>query len=174
MARTSLSFPVIITKRSSSLFINRYILQGHIQSPVLSWLTHFFVIFQWFDIEIFFIRHALYIILFHIICSDLINTRVALNAEPPSVALISIRAKCWDCEIVVTVKLSWYIRTAEDGDQAWDTGLWSSLGTHGSLVFIWWSCISSSGEARKFTFKSNLTLKVKVPLPHPHTQNKIK
>ena len=30
------------------------------------------------------------------------------------------------------------------------SGLWSSLGTHGNLVVIWWLCISSSGEARKF------------------------
>ena len=30
--------------------------------------------------------------------------------------------------------------------------LWSSLGTHGSLVVIWWLYISSSGETRKFAF----------------------
>ena len=28
-------------------------------------------------------------------------------------------------------------------------GLWSSLGTHGSLVVKWWLCIPSSGQARK-------------------------
>ena len=28
------------------------------------------------------------------------------------------------------------------------SGLWSSLGTHGSLVVIWWLCISGSGETR--------------------------
>ena len=43
------------------------------------------------------------------------------------------------------------------------SGQWSSLGTYGSLVVIWWLCISSSGEARKFDFsKSNSTLRVKV------------
>ena len=36
-------------------------------------------------------------------------------------------------------------------------GLWRSLGIHGSLVVVWWLCISSSGETRNF-FKSNLTL----------------
>ena len=30
-----------------------------------------------------------------------------------------------------------------------ETSQWSSLGTHGALVVIWWLCISSSGEARK-------------------------
>ena len=30
------------------------------------------------------------------------------------------------------------------------SGLWSSLGTHDSVVVIWWLCISSSGETRKF------------------------
>ena len=36
------------------------------------------------------------------------------------------------------------------------SGLWSSLGTHGSLVVIWWLCISSSGETRKFHFLSQI------------------
>ena len=36
------------------------------------------------------------------------------------------------------------------------SGLWSSLGTHGSLVVIWRLCISSSGEARKFDFLSQI------------------
>ena len=36
------------------------------------------------------------------------------------------------------------------------SGLWSSLGTHGSLVVIRWLCISSSGEARKFDFLSQI------------------
>ena len=30
------------------------------------------------------------------------------------------------------------------------SSLWSSLGTHDSVVFIWWLCISNSGETRKF------------------------
>ena len=34
------------------------------------------------------------------------------------------------------------------------SGLWSSLGTHGSLVVMWWLCISSSGETRKFDILS--------------------
>ena len=34
------------------------------------------------------------------------------------------------------------------------SGLWSSLCTHGSLEVIWWLCISSSGEARKFELLS--------------------
>ena len=36
------------------------------------------------------------------------------------------------------------------------SGLWSSLGNYGSLVVIWWLCISSSGEARKFDFLSQI------------------
>ena len=35
-------------------------------------------------------------------------------------------------------------------------GLWNSLGTHGSLVVIWWLCISSSGETKKFNFLSQI------------------
>ena len=35
-------------------------------------------------------------------------------------------------------------------------GLWSILGTHGSLVVIWGLCISISGEARKFDFLSQI------------------
>ena len=38
------------------------------------------------------------------------------------------------------------------------SGLWSSRGTHGSLVVILWLCISSSGEARKFKSLSPETL----------------
>ena len=60
---------------------------------------------------------------------------------------ISIRAKCWDCETVRTVKQSRYINTCR---------LRSSLGTHGSLVVIWWLCISSSVEARKFDLLSQI------------------
>ena len=36
------------------------------------------------------------------------------------------------------------------------SGLWSCLGTHCSLVVIWRLCISSSGEARKFDFLSKI------------------
>ena len=34
------------------------------------------------------------------------------------------------------------------------TRLWNSLGNHGSLVVIWWLCISSSDETRKSDFLS--------------------
>ena len=36
------------------------------------------------------------------------------------------------------------------------SGLWSSLNAHGSLVIIWWLCISGSGETRHFYFISSL------------------
>ena len=36
------------------------------------------------------------------------------------------------------------------------SGLWSNLDTHGSLVVTWWLCISSGGEARKFDFLSQI------------------
>ena len=36
-------------------------------------------------------------------------------------------------------------------------GLWSSLGTHGSLqMVIWWLCISNNSEARKFYFSNRI------------------
>ena len=37
------------------------------------------------------------------------------------------------------------------------SGLWSSLATNGSLVVIWWLCISSSGETRKFDILSQIS-----------------
>ena len=37
------------------------------------------------------------------------------------------------------------------------SGLWSSVGTHGSLVVIWWLCISSGCETRKFDFLSQIS-----------------
>ena len=36
------------------------------------------------------------------------------------------------------------------------SGLWSSLGTHGSVVVIWCLCIYSSGETRKFDFLNQI------------------
>ena len=36
------------------------------------------------------------------------------------------------------------------------SGMWSSLGTHGSVVVIWWLCNSSSGETRKFDFLNQI------------------
>ena len=33
---------------------------------------------------------------------------------------------------------------------------WSSLCTYGSVVVIWWLCISSSGETRKFDFLNGI------------------
>ena len=36
------------------------------------------------------------------------------------------------------------------------SGLWSSLGTHGSVVVIWWLCIYSSGDTRKFDFLNQI------------------
>ena len=40
------------------------------------------------------------------------------------------------------------------------SGLWSSLGTHGFVVFLWWLYISCNGETKISIFlKSNLTWK---------------
>ena len=38
------------------------------------------------------------------------------------------------------------------------SGLWSSLCTLGSLVVIWWLCISTCGETRKLTFKAKFDI----------------
>ena len=35
------------------------------------------------------------------------------------------------------------------------SGSWSSLGTHASLVVMWWLCISSSGETWKFDLEGH-------------------
>ena len=55
-----------------------------------------------------------------------------------------------DCETVYVYK---YLQKMETLKQS---GPWSSLGTHGSLVVIWWLCISSSGEDRNFIHGANV------------------
>ena len=45
------------------------------------------------------------------------------------------------------------------------SGLWSSLGTHGSLVVMWWLYIPGSGEIGNLIFKLYLTLKILVNCP---------
>ena len=55
-----------------------------------------------------------------------------------------------DCETVCVYK---YVQRMETMKES---GLWSSICTHGSLVAIWWSCISSSCETRKFDFLSQI------------------
>ena len=55
-----------------------------------------------------------------------------------------------DCETVYVYKYAQRMETMKQ------PGLWSSLGTHGSLVVIWWLCISSSGETRKFDFLNQI------------------
>ena len=62
---------------------------------------------------------------------------------------------CWDCETVGTVKQFRY-KYAQRMETMKQSGLWSSLGTHGSVVVIWWLCISSSGETRKFDFLNQI------------------
>ena len=54
------------------------------------------------------------------------------------------------------------------------SGPWNSLGTHGSLVVMWWLCISSRVKPENLTFKPNLTLKVKVIPPPPKKKKKIR
>ena len=70
------------------------------------------------------------------------------------------RLRLWnnrDCEMVLVYK---YMQVMETMKQS---GPWSSLGTHGSLVVMWWLCISSSSETRNVYFlKLNLTLQIKV------------
>ena len=93
-------------------------------------------------------------------CADI---RVVNNnkQEPPLMPKYPRRPRSVYVQRVETVKQSrpWnslgILVCAEDGDHA-KSGLWSSLGTHGSLVVIWWLCISSSGETRKFDFLSQI------------------
>ena len=51
-----------------------------------------------------------------------------------------LHAKCWDCETVGTVKQPNYVQRMETMKQS---GLWSSLGTHGSLVVMYFQCWSN-------------------------------
>ena len=68
--------------------------------------------------------------------------------------------KCWNTlgcldQYICKVLRLWNSRDHETGAENGDmkrSGLWSSLGTHGCLVVIWWLCISSSSETRKFEF----------------------
>ena len=61
--------------------------------------------------------------------------------------------RLWNSQDHETVLVYKYMQRMETMKQL---GLWSSLGTHGSLVVIWWLCISSSGEVRKFDFWSQI------------------
>ena len=71
------------------------------------------------------------------------STRVTLNAEIPAAAWISLRAKCWDrnSRDRETVYVYKYMQMMETMKQS---GLWSSLGTHGSggcmvvMYFQWY------------------------------------
>ena len=78
-----------------------------------------------------------------------------VNAEIPSAAKISMCAMCWDCKTLGTVKQFRY-KHAQRMETMKQSGLWSSLGTHGSVVVIWWLCISSSGETREFDFLNQI------------------
>ena len=62
--------------------------------------------------------------------------------------------RLWNSQDRETVQVYKYMQMMETMKQS---GLWSSLGTKGSLlVVLWWLCISSSGEARKFDFLSQI------------------
>ena len=61
--------------------------------------------------------------------------------------------RLWNSQDRETVYVYKYMQRMETMKQS---GLWSSLGTHGSLVVIRWLCISSSSEARKFDFLSQI------------------
>ena len=45
------------------------------------------------------------------------------------------------------------------------SGLWSSLSNHSSLVVMWWSCVSCRWNQKFWLFKLNFTLKVRGQLP---------
>ena len=67
--------------------------------------------------------------------------------------------RLWNSRDRETVYVYKYAQRMETMKQS---GLWSSLGTHGSMVVIWWLCILVVVRPENLIFKSNLTLKVKV------------
>ena len=73
-----------------------------------------------------------------------------------------------DCETVGTVKQSRYISTCRWSvmmETMKQSDLWSSPGAHGSLVVIWWLCISSSGATRKVWGRAILYVFNKLEIP---------
>ena len=66
-------------------------------------------------------------------------TRAAVNAEIPSAAVLRL----WNSRDHETVQVYKYAQRMEAMKQS---DLWSSLCTYGSVVVIWWLCISNSGE----------------------------
>ena len=69
------------------------------------------------------------------------------------------RLRLWnnrDCEMVLVYKCMQRKETMKH------SGPWSSLGTHGSLVVLWWLCISSSKCRNVYFLTLNLTLQIKV------------
>ena len=67
-----------------------------------------------------------------------------VNAEIPSAAWISIRAKCWDCETVRTVRQSRYISMYRRW-RPWNKHPCEAVQV---LMALWWLYVSSSGETR--------------------------
>ena len=61
--------------------------------------------------------------------------------------------RLWNSRDRGTVYVFKYVLRMETMKQS---DLWSSLGTHGCLVAIWWLCISSSEETGKFDFISQI------------------
>ena len=58
--------------------------------------------------------------------------------------------RLWNSRDHETVLVYKYMQRIETMKQS---RLWSSLGTHGALVVIWWLCISSSVNPENFAFK---------------------
>ena len=63
--------------------------------------------------------------------------------------------RLWNSQDHETV---WVYKYAQRIETMKQSGLCSSLGTHGSLVVIWRLCVSCSGETRKFDFLSQIWL----------------
>ena len=79
--------------------------------------------------------------------------------------------RLWNSRDNETVSVYEHMQGMESVKQS---GPWNSLGAHGSLMVMWWLCISSWVKPKNLTFKSYLTLEVNVnypppppPTPHP-------
>ena len=91
--------------------------------------------------------HQYYVLL----CSSKINKSDgnSLNTLGCLDQYACIVLRLWNSRDRETVYVCTYAQRMETMKQS---DLWSSLGTHGSVVVIWWLYIFSSGEIRKFDF----------------------
>ena len=69
-----------------------------------------------------------------------------LNGQHLSDLFMTAPLPGWQFFVVLYIEQLFYLYYQPTNQRHHETGLWSSLGTHGSLVVMWWLCISCGAE----------------------------